>query len=83
MNLSLKKDSEDWKSYLPVICLIVVALVVRVIAIPFTNYDTDGYSRWYDFIVEHGIQSALGQNFAIYTPPYCLWAGNLSASHLS
>ena len=70
MNISLKKDSENWKSYLPVISLIVVALVMRAVAIPFTNYDTDGYSRWYDFIVEHGIQSALGQNFAIYTPPY-------------
>ena len=68
--MSQQRVSENWKSYLLAIGLIVVALVVRVFAIPFTNYDTNGYSRWYDFIVQHGIRTALGQNFAIYTPPY-------------
>src|SRR5688572_10780615 len=66
----LRKDFANWKSYTPVIVLIGLALLLRVLLIPFTNYDTDGYSRWYDFIVQNGIRSALGQDFAIYTPPY-------------
>jgi len=53
-----------------ILCLIGLALFLRFLLIPFTNYDTDGYSRWYDFIVRMGIPAALGQNFAIYTPPY-------------
>src|SRR5215213_587541 len=70
MRISLKKNSGNWRSYLPIICLIGLAVVVRLLLIPFTNYDTDGYSRWYDFIARNGVRSALGQNFAIYTPPY-------------
>jgi Gpi18-like mannosyltransferase len=70
MTTWFKKDSENSKSYLPIILLIGLSFVVRLLRLPFTNYDTDGYSRWYDFIVQHGIRSALGQNFAIYTPPY-------------
>jgi len=66
----LKKDFGSWSSYLPMIGLIGLSLVVRFLLMPFTNYDTDGYTRWYDFIVQNGIGSALGQNFAIYTPPY-------------
>jgi Gpi18-like mannosyltransferase len=61
---------ESWKSFVPIIGMIGLALAVRLLLIPFTNFDTDGYSRWYDFIVRNGIPSALGQNFAIYTPPY-------------
>src|SRR5687768_16374589 len=70
MITTLKKDFEHWKSYIPVMGLIGLAVVLRLLLIPFTNYDTDGYFRWYDFIVRNGIRSALGQNFAIYTPPY-------------
>src|SRR5688500_2097072 len=70
MITSLKKDFANWKAFVPIICLIEFALVLRLLLIPFTNYDTDGYSRWYDFIVQNGIRSALGKNFAIYTPPY-------------
>jgi len=70
MNRSLKPNSENWKSYLPIIALIGVAMVVRAWVMPFMNYDTDIFSRWYDFIVRNGIGVALGQNFAVYTPPY-------------
>ena len=70
MMASIKKDSGNWKSYTPILSLVGLALIVRLLLMPFTNYDTDGYSRWYDFIVENGIRPALGQNFAIYTPPY-------------
>lgn len=65
-----RNDFKDWKSYVPIAGLTALALFLRFRLIPFTNYDTDGYSRWYDFIVQNGIRSALGQNFAIYTPPY-------------
>jgi Gpi18-like mannosyltransferase len=64
------KYFEHWKSYVPIMGAIGLGLAVRLLLIPFTNYDTDGYARWYDFIVHNGIGSALGQNFAIYTPPY-------------
>jgi Gpi18-like mannosyltransferase len=70
MTTYLKKGAVDWKSYLPIIGLIGLAFVIRLLLMPFTNYDTEGYARWYDFIVRNGIRSALGQNFAIYTPPY-------------
>jgi Gpi18-like mannosyltransferase len=70
MTVSHRKDVAHWKSYLPIVGLIGLALILRFLLIPFTNYDTDGYSRWYDFIIRNGIHSALGQNFAIYTPPY-------------
>ena len=49
---------------------ILLAIILRCLMIPFTNYDTDGYIRWYDYIATHGISNALGTNFAIYTPPY-------------
>lgn len=70
MTTSAQKASGNWKSYLPILGLVGLALVLRFLLVPFTNYDTDGYSRWYDFIIQNGIGSALGQNFAIYTPPY-------------
>lgn len=70
MTPSPKKDVRNWKLYILIIILIGMALILRLLLVPFTNYDTDGYSRWYDFIVQNGIGSALGQNFAIYTPPY-------------
>jgi len=50
--------------------LFALAIFLRYKLIPFTNYDTDGYIRWYDFIVKTGIPDALGLNFSIYTPPY-------------
>ncbi len=53
-----------------ILCLFALALLLRFTFIPFTNYDTDGYSRWYDFIEKNGIPGAMGQNFSIYTPPY-------------
>ena len=67
---SLQTENNTWKSYMPLLGLVGLALVVRILLLPYTNYDTDGYSRWYEFIVRNGIQPALGQNFAIYTPPY-------------
>ena len=50
--------------------LTLLAITLRCLMIPFTNYDTDGYARWYDYIATHGVSNALGTNFAIYTPPY-------------
>lgn len=70
MTISPKNAAGNWNSRLLITGLIGIALILRLLLLPFTNYDTDGYSRWYDFIVENGIRSALGQNFAIYTPPY-------------
>lgn len=50
--------------------LILLAIILRYLMIPFTNYDTNGYMRWCDYIAVHGMSKALGANFAIYTPPY-------------
>src|SRR5690349_8544058 len=66
----LKKNARNWNSRLLLLAFVGLALIVRFLLLPYTNYDTDGYSRWYDFIVQNGIRSALPQNFAIYTPPY-------------
>ncbi len=48
----------------------VLAFSLRFFLLRYTNIDTDGYVRWYDFISRHGQFDALGENFAIYTPPY-------------
>lgn len=54
-----------------IVCLLgLAAFGFRVLFIPFTNIDVDGYLRWYDFILSHGQFHALGERFAIYTPPY-------------
>ncbi len=60
----------NWSSVIAVSLFCLLALGLRFLLIPFTNYDTDGYVRWYDFIVQHGRFKSLGMNFAIYTPPY-------------
>lgn len=48
----------------------VLAFSLRFFLLRYTNIDTDGYVRWYDFISQRGQFYALGENFAIYTPPY-------------
>ncbi|MBV6395810.1 MAG: hypothetical protein HFACDABA_01392 [Anaerolineales bacterium] len=50
--------------------LCLAALGLRLLLIPNTNIDVEGYERWYDFILRHGRFLALGKEFAIYTPPY-------------
>ena len=59
----------NWKSLIPPF-FYALAFGLRGLLVPFTNYDTDGYIRWYDFLVQHGRFDALGLDFAIYTPPY-------------
>jgi Gpi18-like mannosyltransferase len=66
----LNKEKKSRMAAAAILSLFVLALLIRYLLMPFTNYDTDGYSRWYDFIVKHGIRYSLGQNFSIYTPPY-------------
>lgn len=67
-NFTLMKHEQH--SSAGAIGLILLAIILRCLMIPFTNYDTHGYIRWYDYIATHGISNALGTNFAIYTPPY-------------
>lgn len=59
-----------WMGTVFIAALYLAALSLRIRLIPYTNFDTDGYARWYDFIAQHGQFRALGENFAIYTPPY-------------
>lgn len=68
----IRQKGSTWNifSIASIYSLFALAIFLRYKLIPFTNYDTDGYIRWYDFIVKNGIPNALGQNFAIYTPPY-------------
>jgi len=62
---------ERWiKSPAIILALLFLFFFTRYLLIPFTNYDTDGYVRWYNYITQKGILEALGKNFAIYTPPY-------------
>lgn len=54
------------------ICMFFIAgIVIRYSVIDNTNIDTNNYLiPWYDYITQNGILTALGDNFANYTPPY-------------
>src|ERR1700760_753089 len=51
--------------------LILLALVLRWIALPFQSHDMQDFLlQWFDYIVTHGRFAALSDNFYNYTPPY-------------
>jgi Gpi18-like mannosyltransferase len=51
--------------------LILLALALRWIALPFQSHDMQDFLlQWYDYIVTHGRFAALSDNFYNYTPPY-------------
>jgi Gpi18-like mannosyltransferase len=51
--------------------LILVALVLRWLALPFQSRDMQDFLlQWFDYIVTHGRLAALSDNFYNYTPPY-------------
>lgn len=58
-------------NYFIVIALFSAGVVARITVLHHTNVDLDLYViPWYDYIVQNGILTALGDNFANYTPPY-------------
>ena len=62
---------KNWASYSFLALLLIIGIIARVAAINFTNIDTDNYLiPWYNYITKHGIATALGDNFANYTPFY-------------
>jgi Gpi18-like mannosyltransferase len=51
--------------------LLISALVLRWLALPFQSHDMQDFLlRWFDYIVTHGHFAALSDNFYNYTPPY-------------
>ncbi len=51
--------------------LILLALVLRWLALPFQSHDMQDFLlQWFDYIVTHGRFAALSDNFYNYTPPY-------------
>src|SRR6185312_1229078 len=53
------------------VVLILLALVLRWIALPFQSHDMQDFLlQWFDYIVSHGRFAALSDNFYNYTPPY-------------
>lgn len=57
--------------YFLLLTLMIIGIVIRAAAIPYTNVDTHYYLiPWYDYIVSNGAIKALGDKFANYTPPY-------------
>ena len=51
--------------------LFVFGLILRVLFLPANTSDMKVFNlKWYDYIVAHGIQDAMGDEFANYTPPY-------------
>lgn len=51
--------------------LLLSALILRWIALPFQSHDMQDFLLpWYDYIVTHGRFAALSDNFYNYTPPY-------------
>lgn len=59
------------ESYFLLSILFIAGIVIRCAVIHNTNIDTNNYLiPWYDYIAQKGILTALGDNFANYTPPY-------------
>lgn len=51
--------------------LFVFGLVLRLLFLPANTIDMKVFNlKWYDYIVQHGIIEAMGDEFANYTPPY-------------
>ena len=51
--------------------LFVFGLILRVLFLPANTIDMKVFNlKWYDYIVAQGIQDAMGDEFANYTPPY-------------
>jgi Gpi18-like mannosyltransferase len=51
--------------------LILLALALRWVALPFQSHDMQDFLlQWYGYIVSHGRFAALSDNFYNYTPPY-------------
>jgi Gpi18-like mannosyltransferase len=54
-----------------IIAMFVMGLALRVLFLPASTIDMQVFNlKWYDYLVEHGRFSALGDEFANYTPPY-------------
>lgn len=54
-----------------IVFLFVFGLILRVLFLPANTIDMKVFNlKWYDYIVAHGIQDAMGDEFANYTPPY-------------
>jgi Gpi18-like mannosyltransferase len=63
--------ARDGVFYPLVAVLLVSALALRWLALPFQSHDMrDFLLQWYDYIVTHGRFAALSDNFYNYTPPY-------------
>lgn len=60
--------------YASILILIAASSMLRSMALPYTNIDTDGYVEWYNYIAKRGLE-ALEDEFSVYTPPYLylLW----------
>ncbi|MBI5951259.1 MAG: DUF2029 domain-containing protein [Chloroflexi bacterium] len=51
--------------------LILIGIAARVYFLPLVSLDMEVYLLpWYDFILQHGAWTSLGQEFSNYTPPY-------------
>ncbi len=62
---------KNWLNYLLLTGLLLLGLMLRASVLHVTNFDTNNYLiPWYDYIQSHGIATALGDNFANYTPFY-------------
>lgn len=62
---------KNWVSYSLLALLFIIGIIARTAVINFTNIDTSNYLiPWYDYISNKGIATALGDNFANYTPLY-------------
>ena len=65
-------DKHHWKNqlcWISITFLFFLGVMFRT-HLHDSNADMEGYIRWYFYIKTNGIFDALGDNFAIYTPPY-------------
>jgi Gpi18-like mannosyltransferase len=65
------KNKKQFLTTLSLLLIFSMGLAIRLLFLPASTIDMKVFNlKWYDYIVNHGILNALGDEFSNYTPPY-------------
>ena len=65
------KNKKQFLTTLSLLLLFSIGLALRLLFLPANTIDMKVFNlKWYDYIVNHGIFNAIGDEFSNYTPPY-------------
>lgn len=65
------KNKKQFLTVLSLLLMFSMGLALRLLFLPANTVDMKAYNlNWYDYIANHGIINAMGDEFANYTPPY-------------